>query len=151
MLVTVAAFTEPWEAHIFRGRLLAEDIFAVVSHDHFVGQNWPYALALGGAKVQVHRMDREKALAVERQCRTGELQAELAATWPDFGASRCPRCDAGQIAHRRSLPMLVFLLYTAYLTDQIFPLRSSVHRCKACGARWEDRTEPIPFPGPWSP
>ena len=155
MLATVATFTDSWEAHIFRGRLLAENIFAVVSHEHHVGLTWPEALALGGVKVQVHRADREKALEVERRCRAGELQAELAATYADFyadfDASHCPQCGANRITHRRSLPMLAFLLYTAYVTGLIFPLRSSVHRCGACGAKWVDRSEPTAFPGPWAP
>ena len=151
MLVTVATFTEPWEAHIFRGRLLAEDIFAVVSDDHFIGLNWPYALALGGVRVQVHRADRAKAAEIDKRCRTGELQAELAVTHADFGISQCPQCGDERINHRRSMPMLAFLLYTAYLTGEIFPLRSSVHRCKSCGSKWVDRTDPTAFPGPWAP
>lgn len=146
MLVTIATFTEPWEAHIFRGRLLAEDIFAVVSHEHHVSLNWPFALALDGVKVQVSRVDRERALDTARRCRTGELQAELAAADSDFADPPCPECGATRITHRRSFPMLVLLLTSAFVTGQIFPLRSSVHRCGVCGAKWVDRTDPIADP-----
>ena len=146
MLVTVATFTEAWEAHIFRGRLLAEDIFAVVSHEHHVGLTWPEALALGGVKVQVSRVDREKALGVAKRCRTGALQAELAATNSDFAGPQCPECGATHITHRRSLPMLILLLTSAFVAGPIFPLRSSVHRCAACGAKWVDRSDPSADP-----
>jgi hypothetical protein len=147
VLVTVAAFTEPWEAHLLRGRLSAEGVFAVVNHEHHIGVDWPYALALGGVKVQVHRTDRDKALEIDRLCRTGELQAELAANDADFAAAPCPRCGAHRIGHRRSRPMQALLLVAFLVFDVIFPLRSSVHRCKACGTRWADRTDPA-CPGP---
>ena len=48
------------EAHIFRLRLEAEGIFAVVAHEHHVWANWPYAMALGGVKVQVPPSELEE-------------------------------------------------------------------------------------------
>lgn len=48
MLITVAHFTDPWEAHLFHGRLDAEGLSAVIVDEHHVWNNWPYALALGG-------------------------------------------------------------------------------------------------------
>ncbi|HEX2114187.1 MAG TPA: hypothetical protein VHM01_07255 [Alphaproteobacteria bacterium] len=60
VLVTAETFTEPWEAHLFCTRLQAEGLFAVVAHEHHVGMYWPYALALGGVKLQVLRSDYER-------------------------------------------------------------------------------------------
>ncbi len=55
MLTTVAAFREPWEAHMFCGRLMAEGIAAFVAHECHIGNAWHYSVALGGVKVQVSR------------------------------------------------------------------------------------------------
>ena len=137
MLVTVASFTEPWEAHIFRSRLEAEGIRAIVAHEHHVWQNWPYALALGGVKVQVLQEARDEAIAVVDRCRTGEYQAELAAAFGGLDERGCPRCGSARIASRRSWFGLLLLLLSAGL-GVIFPLRRRVHRCKTCGAGWRE-------------
>ena len=81
MLVTVTSFREPFEAHLFRGRLRAEGLFAVVSHDQHVSAMWSYSVLLGGAKVQVSSDEIELARAVERACCEGSykklLQSQL--------------------------------------------------------------------------
>lgn len=138
MLVTVATFTEPWEAHLFRLRLEAEDVPAVVAHEHHVWANWPYAMALGGVKVQVPRSALERALAVERRCRAGDYRSELETAFGPLDGDGCPRCGAAQIKSRRSMPQLALLLASAFLAGLIFPLRSSVHRCGSCRAKWHD-------------
>src|SRR5215471_4944565 len=53
MLVTVDSFREPWEAHLFKMRLEAEDIPAFVRLEYHIWMFWPYSTALGGARVQV--------------------------------------------------------------------------------------------------
>ena len=141
MLVTVATFTEPWEAHLFRLRLNAEGIFATVAHEHHVWANWPYAMALGGVKVQVPQSETERALAVERRCRAGDYRAELEAEFGQLDSSRCPHCGAPEVASRRSLPQLAALIASAVLAGLIFPLRSTVHRCGSCRAKWHDRDD----------
>lgn len=141
MLVTVATFTEPWEAHIFRLRLEAEGMFAVVAHEHHVWANWPYAMALGGVKVQVPPSELERALAVERRCRAGDYRAELEAEFGQLDGDSCPRCGARQVTSRRSMPQLALLIASAWFAGLIFPLRSSVHRCGSCRAKWHDRDD----------
>ena len=97
MLVTVASFTEPWEAHLFRLRLESEGIPAVVAHEQHVWAMWPYAMALGGAKVQVPPDEAEKAREVERRCRAGDYRAELEVEMGPLDGVQC------QIAARRDL------------------------------------------------
>jgi hypothetical protein len=60
VLITIAKFREPQEAHMLPHRLWAEGIFAVVSHQYHVGNNWVYSTALGGVKVQVLRAQQKK-------------------------------------------------------------------------------------------
>jgi len=138
MLVTVANFTEPAEAHFFRLRLQAEGIPAVVAHENHVWASWPHATALGGVKVQVLEAMREEARAVEDRVRAGEYRAELAAHFGGLEEPRCPRCGAGDPRRRRSLPRVAVLLALFAVGGAIFPLRASLCRCTACGATWRD-------------
>jgi hypothetical protein len=137
-LVTIASFTEPWEAHIFRLRLQAEGVPAFVAHEHHVWQNWPYALALGGVKVQVPRSATEKASDVERRCRAGQYRAELAAELGDLDDARCPDCGSNRIESRRFWFAILLLLLSYAIAQVIFPLGRRVHRCAACGTGWRE-------------
>jgi len=140
VLVTVANFTEAWEAHMFRLRLEAEGIPAVVSHEHHVAINWPYALALGGAKVQVFHLDRDMARSVERSCLTGDFHKELSEEFGDLDDDKCPRCGSGAFTTRATWPQAFTLISAVIAAGVIFPLRKSIFRCKACGMAWQDQS-----------
>jgi hypothetical protein len=63
-LVAIAAGLRPQEAHILRGRLQADGIFAVVSDENISTSLWG---ALG-ARVMVRIEDASKALKIKREC-----------------------------------------------------------------------------------
>lgn len=67
-LVTIATAQWPWEAHILRGRLEAEGIFAAVIHENFIRAYFASLPAVGGARVQVIDDDVEAALKILRDC-----------------------------------------------------------------------------------
>lgn len=138
MLVTIASFTEPWEAHMFRLRLEAEGVFAVVAHEHHVAAQWPYALALGGAKVQVCSGEWHAAREVERQCRAGTYHATLETVLGPLDQRRCPRCASTRLRSRRALQWLLLLLVSYLYTGVIFPVAESMHRCEDCGESWSE-------------
>ncbi|MGH9175440.1 MAG: hypothetical protein ACRD1H_13835 [Vicinamibacterales bacterium] len=138
MLTTVASFTEPWEAHLFRLRLAAEGIPAVVANEHHVWAMWPYALALGGVKVQVAAENLAAAQDVWSRCRAGEYRAALAAELGDLDDAGCPRCRSAQFRSRRPVVQLLLLFVSYLCVGMIFPVRASVHRCGSCGTRWND-------------
>jgi hypothetical protein len=144
MLVTVASFTEPWEAPLFRLRLEAEGIPATVAHEHHIWAMWPYGLALGGVKVQVPAAEEDKARAVEARCRAGDYQAELETEMGPLDAAQCPRCGSAHIADSRPVPMMMMLIAAWLCADVVFPVRASRHRCEDCGSTWKDRSEPRP-------
>ena len=145
MLVTVATYLEPAEAHVVRGRLEADGIPAHLANDGLVTLNWPWATALGGVHVQVSGDDVEAARAVVSAYQRGELM--LDATFVDEAARdiaagaewsvepSCPRCAApatlGVPVRQKLLSLLTFLLGSAS-----FPTRRSAARCTACGLRW---------------
>ena len=138
MLTTVASFAEPWNAHILRGRLEAEGLFAVVVHEHHVGLNWPWALALSGAKVQVLDDEREAALDIARRGLAGDYRRELEPVFGPLDDPCCPHCRSDRFTSRRPVSMLAMLAVLYLYFGVIFPLRASVHRCRVCGTRWRD-------------
>lgn len=55
--VTIATFDKTTDAHIALGRLAAEGIHAMLFDDNMVQMDWLYAIALGGIKLRVQRID----------------------------------------------------------------------------------------------
>ena len=63
MDIILASYTDPLEAQIALGRLLAEGIDARLDDAHSVLANWEWRLAVGGARL---RVDEADARAVSR-------------------------------------------------------------------------------------
>ena len=136
MLATIASFREPWEAHIFRLRLEAEGILAMVAHEHHVGVIWPYSTALGGVKVQVPAIASEAAHAVWSRCLAGDYEAGLEQEFGRLDVARCPVCGSTRFRRRPPMAMIALLLALFFWCDIIFPPRHSVYRCSDCGVHW---------------
>jgi hypothetical protein len=135
MLVTVAQFFDPMEAHIVRARLEAEDIPATVAHDQHVTANWPLSVALGGVRVQVPADCAEPAQALLAAYHRGELAQEPAA--PE---ENCPDCGADGTERRVGMGQKALAIGVFVLGSATFPTRQTVLRCRACGHEWP-RTE----------
>src|SRR5690242_20514616 len=101
-LVTVASFRDPWEAHIVRGRLNAEDILAFVIHENHIWMNWPISLALGGVKIQVPAGSIDSALRILAAVKAGEYSGVLEDYEPVFDNGPCPHCASLSLAPRFS-------------------------------------------------
>ena len=78
MLITIATFTNPLEAHIVRGRLQAEGIETYVAHEHHIWANWFLSTALGGVKLQVRPEDAQQAGEILRQEQAGDFDTLVA-------------------------------------------------------------------------
>jgi hypothetical protein len=137
MLETVASFTEPWEAHMFRHRLETEGIPAFVSFQCHVGNNWPIGLGLGGAKVQVPRSLHEGALVVWQDCQAGIFCAELEAEVGAIGRFCCPQCGAVDFRKHRSLIASAVAIAVVLVFGLCIPPVTWIYRCRNCGTRWK--------------
>ncbi len=116
MLVTVATYNSPIEAHIFAGRLEAEGIPCVLEDEHIIAANWLYSNAVGGVKLRVRRDDAESAAALLRQmepagedgtldpCETA-LDAEISE--PD-DSEACPECRSKNVRYQKYAKRWVF-------------------------------------------
>src|SRR5690349_25179124 len=69
MLVAVARFPDPLEAHIACGRLRAEGIDAHVADAHMGLANWEWRLAVGGTRVLVDERSEERRVGKEGRSR----------------------------------------------------------------------------------
>ena len=60
-LVTIASFSQPYEAEIAKTHLESEGILSFLSNENVVGINWLWSNAVGGVKLQVAEPDVEAA------------------------------------------------------------------------------------------
>jgi hypothetical protein len=133
MLVTIARFTSPLEAHILRGRLEAEEIPAYVYHEHHIGMYWLISQALGGVKVWVHPRDVEKTKEIIEAIRKGEYEI------PDEVALSCPRCQSQRIVPNRISWTIAFLFCNLFYLP--IPFASPKHECRDCHHIWKPKIE----------
>ena len=126
MLVTIARFSFPYEAHIARGRLLSAGIPAWVADEHLVGMQWLYSQAVGGVRLQVSQMDVAEASAILQEDGLGELIAQQ-----DVEPTLCPQCCSPDVEIKRKGRGPAFLMmYT--LGFAFWPVDELIC-CRSCG------------------
>ncbi len=137
MLTTIATFTEPWEAHLFAGRLKAEGLAATVTHEHHIWNIWPIATALRGVKVQVPEHEAEAARAIWRACREGDYHDMMAEEFGDEPDSfKCPKCGSREVRSWHTWSESLTSLASVFFGAASLPAQPSGYRCKQCGERW---------------
>jgi hypothetical protein len=141
MLVTVATFTNPLEAHIVRGRLQAEGIEVYVAHEHHIWANWFLSTALGGVKLQVNPEDAQRADEILRHEQAGDYEGLLPEADPPDTEPQpgCPACYSPDItAFRRSGRLSLFIVWLSSLP---LPYSGVTMVCRRCGHTWVNREE----------
>ena len=87
---TIARFSTPEEAHLFRMRLEAAGIPAFVQDEHVIQLDWLYSNAIGGVRVQIADTDVEEAREF--------LAADSPQLCPEAVDVVCPACGSHQTA-----------------------------------------------------
>lgn len=126
MLVTIARFSFPYEAHLARGRLESAGIPAFVADEHTINMQWLYSDAMGGVRLQVPTAYTEQAQAVLAE----DLETELVEQ-QGVDNQPCPHCGSEDTEFYALGRRWAFLMFLA-LKFPLFPVRSGI-RCKACG------------------
>jgi len=139
MLITVATFTNPLEAHIVRGRLEAEHIETYVAHEHHIWADWFLATALGGVKLQVRPEDAQRARDILRQEQAGDYRALVTDGAEEVAQPRpaCPVCHSVDIMPVRRSGHLSLLI--VWLSALPFPYSGVTMACGNCGHTWINR------------
>jgi putative signal transducing protein len=130
-LVVVDTYTNPLDAHVARGLLESEGIPAILHSEHHVWSSWPFALALGGVRLQVAERHARDARAVLERQRSGEFEQALAEE-SGVPETRCPACGSADLRYTRSFGSTLLLLATFGLSGVIFPPRITGRQCNAC-------------------
>lgn len=133
MVKTIARFTEPYLAHIVKGRLEAEGVPAVIKDEHIVSMNWLYSFAVGGVKVQVLESDFDRAQLILTKNFLEELsftrEAQLASSPEDI----CPKCQSFSISGNRY--SFWSLIPSLFFSVPIF-FRRKKWVCNDCNSKW---------------
>ena len=126
---TIATFSKPEEAHLFRTRLGAAGIPAYVQDEHFIQMDWLYSNAIGGVRVQIADADVESAREF--------LANDCPQPASDAVDVVCPNCDSHDTAPDelpRRISFLTLLLFN-------FPLLFARNRwrCAFCNCVFRSR------------
>ncbi|MEI6178323.1 MAG: hypothetical protein WCS43_15630 [Verrucomicrobiota bacterium] len=85
-MTTIATFTTPEDAHLFRMRLGAEGIEGFLLDEYFVQLFWYYSNTVGGVRVGVDDADAESAIGVYNTymtaLRVGPYPLNPVRAWP---------------------------------------------------------------------
>ena len=142
MLTTVAAFREPWEAHMFCSRLEAEGVPAFIAHEYHIWNAWHFSICLGGVKVQVPSEMAGDARSIEERCRNGEFVAQLEHDFGDLEELRCPNCGSNERWKRRPIVRAVISIAVSLWSGMVFPPLGWVYFCEECGTKF--KSQPLP-------
>jgi len=126
---TIATFSKPEEAHLFRTRLEAAEIPAFVLDENFVQLYWLYSNAIGGVRVQVAEEDVQEAREF--------LAADSPQVCADAEDVVCPSCGSLNVAPDE------WPRRFAYFTLLVFHFPILLHRhrwrCAACDHVFQPR------------
>lgn len=126
MLITIARYSLPYEAHLAKSRLDAEGIPAFVADEHTIGMQWLYSNALGGVRLQVPEPWAEEARCILAEDREQPLMESQGEDRPS-----CPRCGSEDTEIHQRGRRWAFLVFLG-LDFPLFPVRNVI-RCHHCG------------------
>lgn len=136
-LVTVAVYRDPWDAHIARGRLHAEDMLAFVIHENHIWMQWPISQAIGGVKLQVPARMCAEAVRILTALEAGEYADLLEDYEPVFGTGPCPRCKSMDLKPIFSIGDWLSLVLLWLILTIIFPAHRHWNFCRNCSYVWD--------------
>ena len=136
-ILEVECYESPWEAYIALGRLKAEGVSGYIFNDHHIGIDWPLSLALGWVKLKVAPEDKENALEVVKNLKSGKYLEDLEFHFDTNFKDTCQQCGSENIIHKLSVGerVICFMLVIFSVT---FPVHRNTHLCKNCGSKCAD-------------
>jgi Putative prokaryotic signal transducing protein len=85
-MITIATFTVPEDAHLFRMFLESQGIESFIFDENFIQLFWHYSNAIGGVRVVVDEDDAEEAEAAYQEymssLRSGPYPEQPVRAWP---------------------------------------------------------------------
>lgn len=131
MLVTIASFSFPHEAHLAKAQLEAAGIPSFIADEHTINMQWLYSDAMGGVRLQVlaELADEAKEILSEPFEILEEQDIPLPPQTEETPPG-CPACGAalGERRTDRRAAMISWLLL-----GLPFFLGRDIRRCTSCG------------------
>lgn len=129
-MMTIATFSTPDEAHLFRMKLGAAGIEAYVVDENMVQAYWLYSNAIGGVRVQIDEAD----LPAVKEFLSQETEIEAAADG-EIEALNCPECGSTAIEADDTSRRVA--LFVVSLTAIPLPFSKDTWHCTACNHKWK--------------
>jgi hypothetical protein len=126
MLITIARYSFPFDAHISKVRLDAEDIPSFIADEHTVNMQWMYSNAMGGVRLQVPEEFADQANIILAEDRSDELIEEQGG---DFDV--CHSCGSSDTEFHQIGKRWAFLMFLG-LNFPLFPTKDAI-KCNKCG------------------
>ncbi|MDC9595601.1 putative signal transducing protein [Xenorhabdus anantnagensis] len=114
----LANFLSPIDAHIVLGRMLSENIYAVVIDEDIVWNNYMYSQAFGGVKLLVHQSDIERAKMILAEIEDNKFSLDKAEHNQDNKKKLPSQYHSSELINT-FLVLLLFLIFGI-----AFPLKS---------------------------
>lgn len=148
-LITIASYSQTYEAHIARSFLESHGVEGFIADEHLVSANWLYSNAIGGVRLQVRTRDVKAAQALlashERALAEDSLDidwGEVDPSWSDEvreesdSVYSCPQCRCSDVYYEAFSRRLIFL--SILLLGIPLPFLSRTWICDRCGHRWKN-------------
>jgi hypothetical protein len=137
-LVTIATYSQVYEADLSRAALGVHGIVCFVPDEHIASLNPAYVPALGGVRLQVSEQDVERALEV-----LSLHDSEDDDEGDEEDGPRCPRCGSQYAYFEWSAAVIWLSIVLLYLPLLFLSKRWS---CRKCDHHWRD-VQPVPDRG----
>jgi len=138
--ITIAAYSQPVQAHLARTQLESEGIACIMGDEHLVHVDWLLSNAVGGVKLKVMSGDEVHAREVLRPRPRLVVVAEPGVL-PEADLNDddliCPRCRSFDVYFHRFDKRVAGVFWLIF--GFIVPWRASKWECKQCSYSWRER------------
>ena len=133
-LHTIAYFDTPIEAHLQKTYLEANDIFAFIADEYFIGLNRWYSIALGRIKLKVFESDVARANELLTSL---ESQNQTNASEEDYAS--CPECGSSNVHYYKKTKYFKNVLLATlclYFVGLPWVFYHRYFQCDSCNYTW---------------
>ncbi len=130
-MITIARFSTPEQAHLFRLRLASGGVEAFILDEYMVQMDWLISNAIGGIRVQIAEEDLELSKQI-LQNPPDEPDAAI--------TTNCPFCGSNKTRREELTRRLSFL--SIFIVGWPLPVAKNYYLCQSCGESWNESKRP---------
>ncbi len=136
-LITIAKFSETFEANIVKGRLEEEGIECLLQNELIVNTIWMSSDAVGGIKLKVNPSDVQRAKEILNLDMDFDEAEEFIPNGSEEGnAFICPVCGSKSVIETVRPKLLQFLIGLLFAVSA--KSESQKYNCTSCRHKWKN-------------